>query len=242
MMKSVLALAPVAFVLACGAQSLDGGSESDGSRFVRQALAANTSAGNDACNFKADVAWPRLAEGVLDIKVRDRYDVTLLLQTEQSRTGMRLESAHVRVLQGIDGPVLAERDNVVNGFVDAGGLGVGSVSGLDELVVEKIRTDVFPDTTSDERVMLVVEISVKGAPAAGGAASTTPVFRLPVAVCKGCLVSFEQGDDPATPVIECNRPIDEKAHLPCRPGQDEITPCYTCLNRPACQNPQNLSR
>ncbi len=177
---------------------------------------------------------PFLTEGTLDVGVRDTYVSNLLLQVGQVKTGVRLESAHVRVLEGMDGAVIGEHDVVASGFVEAGGFGLAMVTALEPAEGAALR-ERLASSSATATMKVVVEVSVKGAPAGGGVPSTTPVFRFPITVCKGCLVSFASGNDPAIPQRNCAGLLPESERLPCYPGQDEVVPCQLCPDREVCR-------
>ena len=228
-LKRTLLLSFGLVALACSGQKLDGGSE--GSILVRQALAPGKDA-QTACDFQPVATWPSLSDGTLDIGVRGDYSARLLVEAKDG-AAMRIEKAHVRLLDGdSDGPVITEGDVDANGFVDAGGLAVVTVRAIGFDTSASLEAS-LPTRTTVRRV--VAEISVAASPGTSDNAVTAPVFRLPVNVCNGCLVSFSDANDPAVlPQPNCGMPLGQSLRMPCVAGQDEPVPCQACTGRAAC--------
>lgn len=231
----------------CGSK-LDGGSSQ--SVFVRQALAppadadapvkgttpSTSSASTTTCVYRPEKTWPSLREGVFDLGVADEYKLTLLVESEGT-TGTRLDHAHVRVVRADREETLAEVDGVASGYVDGnGGLAIVDVTAIDPAATTRIGTAV---AGASSRLGLVVEVSLSGTANTTDGPVTAAPFRLPVTACRGCLVSFETGVDPASPGVNCNLPLPASARIPCRIGQDEAVPCQACrAERPLCAHPE----
>lgn len=239
----VLAVMATAFAPACA--------ENDKSIFIRGALAPSQTRQNGACVYTDDPTQAVLFEGVFDLAVRDNYIAVLLagnqLIPRGDQNSVRAESnrAHINgaVVRVADpnGGVLGEFTSLATGFVETQNNNTPaftsfSVTAIDAPTKNKIGASLAVGQTR----LVTANIKVFGK-TLGGVDLESGEYQLPIRVCNGCLISFASGDDPATPGVDCSLPLASSSSggttsLPCFPGQDETTPCQTCLDRPACRS------
>jgi hypothetical protein len=238
-----VALAATTFTPAC--------EENDQSIFIRGALAPAQNRLNGICVYTDDPEQAQLFEGTFDVAVRDSYILILLVGNQLIARGdtanVRAESNRVHLNGAIvrvtdpNGALIGEFTSLGSGFADpqnsnTPAFGSIAVTGIDAPTQARIGGGLAGGQTR----LVVANVKVFGR-TLGGNEIETGEFQLPIRVCNGCLISFAGGDDPATPGVDCNLPIPTSGAgggtviLPCRPGQDELTPCQACLDRPACR-------
>jgi hypothetical protein len=134
--------------------------------------------------------------------------------------------------------VLGEFTSLGSGFVEVqqnntAAYGPISVTAIDPPTSAAIKAGLVIGGPSK---LVLANIKVFGK-SLGGVDLESGEFQFPIRVCRGCLVSFATGDDPATQGVDCNLPLEAQATttLPCQTGQDEGLPCQLCRSLPACQ-------
>lgn len=215
--------------------------ENDQTIYVRQVLAPPQNRQNGTCIYLPDPTQPFLAEGTLDLAVRNTYAATVLVGSQLlprgDQTNTRAESnrAHINgaVVKVTDanGAFIGELTSLAAGFVDpaqsgAASFGVVGITAMDAPTTAKLG--VAPGATR----LVVASIKLFGR-TLGGVDFESGEFQFPVRVCHGCLVDFATGDDPATPARDCSKSAESgggatQTTVPCAPGQDEVTPCQSC--------------
>ncbi len=203
-----------------------------------------------SCIYTSDPTQAELFEGTFDVAVRDSYSVVLLIGSQliqrSDTTNARAESNRAHLNGAIvsvtdpNGALLGEFTSLGSGFVDVSQqnqaqYGPIAVTVIDQPTQAKIGSGLAVGQTK----LVVANIKAFGK-TLGGVDLESGEFQFPIRLCNGCLVSFASGDDPATPGVDCNLPLGGTSgggstELPCTPGQDETTPCQTCLDRPACR-------
>ncbi len=220
--------------------------ENDQSIFIRNMLGPAQNRQNNACVYSSDPTQLAISEGILDIGVADSYRAALLVgnqliargdgnNTRSESNRARLDGAVVRVTDP-NGGTLGEFTSLGSGFVEPQlnnqpSFGPFFVTILDSSTIQKVAGQV----TGEQGKLVIANIKVFGR-TLGGVDLETGEFQYPIRLCNGCLVSFASGDDPATPGRDCNLKLESGGtnNLPCNPGQDEVTPCQTCIGKPAC--------
>lgn len=218
-------------VLACNANTLDGGSRNV--MFIRQVLApAPSQQANGSCVYTSEPTQATLFSGTSDLGLQDGYSMTVLVQSTDGSANVNLSSAHVRVTEQ-DGTLIREFSQVVAGFVDASKFGVVSFTAIDA-PTRDILLSSLPNRQASKT--LVIHVDLAGTNPANGSGASAPTYDFPVRVCNGCLVDFSTGNDVTYPVQpNCLRPRASDIHMPCVLGQEEPVKCELCMGaRPAC--------
>lgn len=224
--------------------------ENDQSIFVRMVLAPPSNRQNGTCLYTADPTQPKMSEGLVDAAVRDTYSSTLLVSNQLIPRGdansTRAESNRVHINGAVvrvsdpNGGAIGEFTSLGSATIDpqvnnAPSFAPVNVDAIDPPTMAKIAEGL----AAGQSKLVVANIKAFGR-TLGGVDVESGEFQFPIRVCNGCLVSFASGDDPATPGVDCNLPLAEggggQTSLPCAPGQDEVTPCQTCLDRAACRS------
>ncbi len=238
-------LGQVLFVAAVGGLSIaftPACVENDQSIYIRQVMAPPQNRQNGVCVYTPDQTQAAIGEGILDVAVRSTYTATMLvggqLMARGDQLNVRAESnrAHVNGgvvrVTGADGSFIGEFTSVGSGFVDPGlnnqpSFGLATLTLLDAATTAGIRVQ-----GTDSR-LVIANVKVFGQ-TLGGVDLESGEFQFPIRICSGCLVDFSGGDDPANPGLDCNLPVAAGSGgataLPCRPGQDEATPCQLCTS------------
>lgn len=216
--------------------------ENDSSMFVRMAIAPPQNRQN-GCVYTSDPTQPFLSSGTLDVAILAKdptYIVELLVgsqlfdrgdqkftRAEPNRT--HVNGAVVRVTDA-NGGQLSEFTSLTSAFIEpqannTPGYSPARVQALDAATARKVSAGLAPGSDT----LVVANIKVFGT-TLGGVDLESGEFQFPIRVCNGCLLSFNGGDDPATPGRDCSLPLPEQSNLPipCRPGQDEGTLCQYC--------------
>lgn len=223
--------------------------ENDQSIFIRQMLAPAQNRQNNSCVYSSDPTQTAISEGTLDIGIAEKGYVGHLLvgsqliargdgnNTRGESNRAHLDGAVVRITDP-NGGTLGEFTSLGSGFIDAQlnnqpSFDAFIVTILDASTIQKVADQVTP--AKDK--LVVANIKVFGR-TVGGVDLETGEFQFPIRLCRGCKVSFAGGDDPATPGLDCNLPLETTGGsantLPCIAGQDEVTPCQLCRGMPAC--------
>lgn len=214
--------------------------EDDQSIFVRQVMAPPQNRQGGTCTYLPDPTQPFLTEGVLDLAVRNNYGATILVGSQllprgdQSNTRAESNRAHMNgaVVKVTDanGASIGEFTSLASGFVDPGQTTTASFGLVGVTVIDAPTAAKVGVSPGDSKVV-VANVKVFGK-TLGGVDLESGEFQFPIRVCYGCLVDFSKGDDPATPGLDCNLPLQAtggaQTTLPCQAGQDETTPCQLC--------------
>lgn len=221
--------------------------ENDQSIFVRAVLGPPLNRQNGQCIYTADLTQPLISEGTLDVGLRDTYEVHLLVGSQMvGRTddkSTRVESNRVH-LNGAVVRVTDPNGGEISTFTSLGSSFVDPetnnnptyspliLTALDAKTVAKIAAP-LPDpptaAAAFPSVLVSVYIKVFGT-TLGGTDVESAEFQFPVSVCKGCLIDFKTGDDPAVKGVDCSLPLASGGTVaaPCNLGQDEAVPCQLC--------------
>ena len=217
--------------------------ENDQSLFIRSALAPSANRQGGVCVYTSDPTQAALTSGVVDVAIRDSYSTVLLVGNQLiargDSTDTRAESnrAHVNgaVVRVTDanGGAIGEFTSLANGFVDPQlnnlpSYGIISVTSLDAPTQAKIADGM----AVGQQKLVVANIKAFGT-TLGGVDLESGEFQLPIRLCNGCLITTV-GDDPAQQGCQAASEGSGTEQTPCSPGQDEATPCWLCLGRPAC--------
>lgn len=219
--------------------------DNDQAIFVRMVLAPPTNRQNNMCIYTSDATQALLSQGILDIELRDSYTAALLvgsqligrgatLATRAEPNRVHLNGAVVHV-SDVSGAVLGEFTSVASSFVDpqlnnqASYSPLVGVTLIDRAIKDQLATQIERYGSK----LVVASIRVFGR-TLGGVDVESGEFQFPITVCRGCLVSFVDGDDPAVDGKDCSIPLSGTVPPPCELGQDEIFPCQLCRGVPVC--------
>lgn len=190
------------------------------------------------CLASGDASGARLAEGILDISLRQTYEASLLVgsqlvgraspnqvRTETSRVSLR--GAEVRIFDE-DGAQLKEFTVDGTGFVDPAS---GSTPGYGLLNATLIPAEL---ATTPRKV--VVHVKVFGR-TLGGMDITSNELFFPIRLCRKCLIQYpaeanSSGD--LSNFICGSTTTQASSEMPCRLGQDATVDCRQCAGYDAC--------
>lgn len=213
--------------------------DNDQSLYIKQVMAPPT--GGD-CTFQADPSQPALFEGTMDVALRSSYQAVVLVGNQMiarsDNLGARAESnkAHldgaiVRITDA-NGNDINEFTAQASGFADASNgtianFGLMGITLLDPPTLAKINI-------GTNGTLVLAKVKVFGE-TLGGVDLESGEFQFGIRVCRGCLVSFTDADDPAVDGVDCNLSVTStptggaaQLELPCFPGQDVSVPCAYC--------------
>jgi hypothetical protein len=219
--------------------------------YIRNVQSPPANRQNGQCIYLADPTAEFLAEGTLDVDVRDSYQATLLVGSQMLARGdslnTRAESNRVHLNGAVvditnpDGSDINSFTSTGTGFVDpqtanASSFGLLAVTVIDAATSAKIGGQLSANGTPK---LVLANIKAFGK-TLGGVDVETGQFQFPIRVCKGCLITFALGDDPATPGRDCNLPLSSSTAtagststsipVPCNLGQDEVVDCRLCVS------------
>ena len=221
--------------------------ENDQSIFIRSALAPSSNRQNGICVWSNDPTQTHLFSGLIDVGIRDSYRSVVLVGNQLIGRGdannTRAESnrAHINgaVIRVTDpnGGSYGEFTSLASGFVDPQLNNQPSFVPISIIAIDPpTMAKIAEGLAVGQSKQVVANIKAFGK-TVGGVDLESSEYQFPIRVCNGCLLTFE-GRDPAA--AECQAPADAAGgneQLPCAPGQDEITPCWLCLDRPICRTP-----
>lgn len=241
---SILGVALVAGLTAPACSTSD---ESE-SIFIRGILAPPTVRTNGGCTYTSDPSQGMLFEGRLDVLVSRSYTGVMLVGNQLSARGdqnnsraesnrVNIESVEVEVTD-TSGKRIGAFQAPSSGLIDPQASNAPSYSPVGATLIDSKTTDALMDSIAalgTSRTVLA-NVRVKASTLAGTEVKSG-AYQFPIRVCNGCLVDVSTGYDPATQTYNCNQQLTlgtEKI-MPCKPGQDESTPCQFCIDRNACQ-------
>jgi hypothetical protein len=224
----------------------------DQSIYIHHTLAPPLNRQNGVCTYEPDPTSTFLAEGTLDVLVRDSYNAYLLVGSQLISRGstvqVRAESnrAHLNgavvTVTETSGAFLGSFTATGTGFVDPQGSDAASFGLLGVTLIDAPTTAKIAASLQANQTKLVLANVKAFGTTLGGVDLESGGYQFPIRVCKGCLISFVGGDDPASPGKDCNLPLGggsssgtSSVTIPCQIGQDEMTPCQLCApQREAC--------
>lgn len=216
--------------------------------FIRQVAAPpvlTTQGGT--CTYSADLNSGVLLQGTLDVALSSVYSMHLIVGNQMVKRGdalnVRAESnrvtfngAVVRV-SDVNDATLSEFTTYGTGFADPAsgsdpGYGLLSIVGVDAAASAKAIASAGATGTTQ----VLVHVKAFGR-TGGGTDVETGEFQFPVAICRGCLVDFSSGTDPAQPLPNCAKSIATSSNVvfPCVLGQDQPVACQLCQGNDACK-------
>lgn len=218
--------------------------------FIRQLVAPSSNRQGGICVYQPDPSQPGLFQGTLDVGIRDEYYAVLLVGSQMIARGdpaqTRVESNRIQLTGATsrvttpDGAMIREFTSFGSGFVEVGtantpGYGVFGATVIDALTRNQLVGS-LPNRQATRTVIANVKVFGKSL---GGVDVESGEFQFPIKVCNGCLVDFSAFLDPAVqPTPNCAKAGTETTSgsqtAPCFAGQDELTPCNLCLDRPTC--------
>ena len=232
--------------------------QNDQSIFIRQVMAPPQNRINGECIYQADPTQIQRSGGVLDVDVSTTYTAELLVGSQLEARGDQLNTraepnrTHINGavvnVTSADGTTLGSFTTEGAGFVDpqtanTTSYGLVAVRLIDGATASKIaaelhaKADSLPPDPPDNKhpsKLVLANVKVFGK-TLGGVDLETGEFQFPIDVCLGCLISFSQGDDPASPGVDCNLPLTTAGSqaagtlpTPCVLGQDEFIDCRLC--------------
>jgi hypothetical protein len=187
------------------------------------------------CTYAPSSSTPLLPQGVYDVGFGGEYQVGLILGNQMASRGaksrsrtetsrMILEGAEVRLSLPSGGAVREPFTAPGAGFVDVGAGADPGYGILSVVIVPGLPVEVLPTALRDGYV--IAEIKAFGK-TLGGQDVESNVFKFPVQVCEGCLVTFptsaldQEGNCAGSTTTE-------DAASPCNWGQDTQVVCSAC--------------
>jgi len=184
------------------------------------------------CVYKPDPSSTSLIGGTYDIGFGHSYYAGLLIGNQLAHRGQRerfrTETARV-TLEGVEVRLLDNHESEIS-FFTSPGAGFVDVGSGEESGYGVVGASIIPSPSlvqSQQGRFVIAELRAFGH-TLGGSDVESDVFRFPIDVCRGCLVSFSQDlINPATG--ECNSSSTDQPELPCQVGQDDVLPCTACV-------------
>lgn len=237
----------VAFVTAVSATACtDDESESV---FIRGLLAPPTTRTTGGCTYSADPSQGMLFEGRLDVLVSKTYTGVMLVGSQLSARGdqntnraesnrLNIREVEVEVTDSSGARRISAFTAPSSGLIDPQANNAASYGAVGATILDAKTTDALLEslTESGSSRTVLAFIRVKGTTLAGTEIKSG-AFQFPIRVCRGCLVDRSTGYDPATGTVDCKQPLTlgTGTVMPCKPGQDEPTPCQFCIDTGECQ-------
>ncbi len=229
-MRRLTAKGFAATVGIASAQLCFGCEEDESMLFVQGVLMASP----PECKYRADESATLLAGGTLDVGFGRGYLAGLLVgnqlaaqgDKERSRTEtsrISLNGAEIRLLG------VSEGGEHELGFFSSPGTGFINPSEGADAGYGVVAVMVIPDAemvAGEVGRYVIAEIRVFGE-TLGGREIESNVYRFPIEVCWGCLVTFDSIDGGGQCFVESGATGTEDP--PCRFGQDEVVSCTTCM-------------
>ncbi len=238
-MRGVSEKVGVGLILAVGASATSWGcAENESTLFIVGVAQLESS-----CIYSPSASATLLPRGQYDIGFNGSYQVGLLLGNQMASRGVKsrsrsetsriiLEGAEVTLMKPEGGAYLPAFSAPGAGFVDVGS---GEQAGYGVLSVVVIPRQ---DTEDQDKLLkvgyLIAEIKAFGH-TLGGQEVESNVFRFPIEICYGCLVTFPPSE--VNTLGDCvGSSTTETAAAPCYWGQDTQVVCSACSYRfPVCQ-------
>ncbi len=242
----VIGLAAAAVVPACATN--------DQTIFIRAALAPSMNRQQGGCVYTSDPTQPELFEARADLGVTDSYFSVLLVGNQliprSDPSSNRAESNRVHINGAIvrvteaDGTLIREFTSLATGFADPASTNTPTYATVGIVALDAPTRDIILPSLTNRAVSKTILINIKAfGTSLGGKDVESGEFQLPMQVCNGCLVTFNDSTDPTQPAPNCKKPLAmplTPQTAPCFSGQDEPVPCQTCTTREAC-DPSKLN-
>jgi len=238
-------------LLAAGAAFLltPGCADNDVSIYIQHVIAPPENRQNNRCTYEPDPTLTFISEGVVDVLARDTYVAPMLVGSHLRERGdpvnTRAESNKARIngvvvtVTDANGAALGEFTAAASSFLEASGNDTAAYSVLIATIIDAPTMNRIGGNIGLGQTRLVLANVKAFGQTLGGVDLETGEFQFPIRVCRGCLVTFAFGDDPATQGVDCRLPLPTTGGntvvIPCSAGQDEVTPCQLCSSRPGCQ-------
>jgi hypothetical protein len=212
--------------------------------FIRGFLAPSTNRQNNTCVYGDDPSQPQLFASTMDVGITDSYFAVLLFGNQLIPRGdpnnNRAESNRVVMsgavvkVQEPDGSVIREFTSATVGFADPQNNNAPDYGTVGTVVIDAPTRELLIGQLPTRGISksLVINIKLFGK-SLGGEDVETGEFQQPMRVCNGCLVDFSTGnEETATVQPNCLKPASGNASTmgPCFSGQDEPTPCQSCVS------------
>ena len=223
--------------------------------FIQNVLAPPIARTAGACQYAPDPESVFLTVGTADIGIADSYSGIILvgnqLTPRADQVSNRAESNRVHLNGGIvrvteaDGTLIREFTSYGSGFLNPGANGAADFGIVGVILIDAPTKEILLNQKTPEGVQILnnsfvtktvlINIKVFGT-SLGGTEVETGEFQFPTQVCNGCLVDFSTGTEETsmvTPNCEKTLPATgtSTSVLPCRAGQDELTPCQLCKGK-----------
>lgn len=218
--------------------------------FIRGFLAPSANRQNNVCSYTDDPQQGQLLSSLMDVGITDSYFAVVLFGNQLNPRGdpqnNRAESSRVQIFGAVvkvenpDGSLIREFTSAAVGFADPQNNNSPDYGVTGMVVVDAPTKDLIaaslPNRSTSKTIIINIKIFGKSL---GGEDVESTEFKQPMQVCKGCLVDFSTGRDETSKIQpNCLKPLAAGgggAQLPCFRGQDEATPCQSCIGqRPVC--------
>ncbi len=234
---SPLRLTTLALILASvSLLSLQGCADNESSLFIAGVLAP-PDPGAGSCVAEPDPDNALLAAGILDVAVTAIYRMPLLIGNQlvprgnqdklRTETGRIILRGAVVTVSTAAGAELGSFTTNATGFIDVSS---GTDPGWGVSFVNAVPNSLDLGIPLNESRELSVAVSVFG-DTLGGQEVESSTLTFPLFACNGCLVDCSTAN-PAT--MSCQSSPEGGLDVPCRPGQDQITPCQFARDSGIC--------
>jgi hypothetical protein len=213
--------------------------------FIRGFLAPSANRQNNTCVYSDDPSQPQLFASTMDVGITDSYFAVLLfgnqLVARADNANNRAESNRVVMsgavvkVQEPDGTVIREFTSATVGFADPGANNTPDYGSVGTVVVDAPTREILLAQLPNRSVSKSIVINIKlFGRSLGNEEVETGEFQQPMRVCNGCLVDFSTGNEETAMVQpNCKKPLATTGGGggtgPCFSGQDEPTPCQSCV-------------
>ena len=211
--------------------------------FIRAVLAPSANRQGGSCTYNNDPQQAALFLPVVDIGLTDSYFAVLLVGNQLIPRGdplaNRAESNRVHLNGGVvrvdnpDGSPIREFTSLATGFNDPQNNSSPGYAPVGLVVLDAPTKDALLPSVQTRGTSRTVLITVKVfGTSVGGVDVESGEFQFPMEVCRGCLINYSLGVDPAKPTLNCDKAPDTNAAAatngPCLRGQDLKTDCRDC--------------
>ncbi len=214
--------------------------------FIRGFLAPSANRQNSICLYTDDPQQPQLFNSRMDVGITDSYFAVILFGNQMNPRGdpqnNRAESNRIQIFGGVvrvenpDGSLINEFTSASVGFADPQNNNSPDYGVTGMVVIDAPTKNIIAAGLPNRGVSKTVIINIKlFGKSLGGEDVETGEFKQPMQVCNGCLVDFSSGNEETSKIQpNCLKPLAAGGAgggggTPCFGGQDELTPCQTCI-------------
>jgi hypothetical protein len=226
---------PLALIVAVTSGATTGCADNESMLFIRGVMARE--AGN--CEMVADDTATLLTAGIQDVGFLGAYSAALLVgnqlasrgQKTRSRTetsSITLEGAEVTLVKPNGSRLRTPFTSPGTGFVQVGSGQENGYGVMSSVLVPYVAALEALEDAGGGPSYAIAEIRAFGK-TLGGQEVESGIFKFPVNICRGCLVTF-----PMSSVVSgdvCQGGDDTNETMPCVMGQDDVVSCAVCAGQ-----------